>query len=271
MDYPKISIVTPNYNGATYLEETIKSIVNQNYPNLEYIIIDGDSTDGSIEIIKKYETHLKYWVSERDKGLYFALIKGFEKTTGEIMGWLNSDDVHHPNSLFHLAKIFQNEKNNWVQGIPNTINSEGKRTYERQHYSDKFLYLLKAHRYSSKYFVQQESTFWRRRVWSRVGCQLSNQFRVAGDFDLWMKFFRHEKLHSIDKYLASFRVREGQLSSEKFDLYLEETDFIIANELQSLSKTERFTFLILKQIKNYYRNKIRFYDSSLYFNHSRTI
>ena len=85
MNYPKISIITPSYNQAKYLEQTMLSILDQNYPNLEYIVIDGGSTDGSIDIIKKYEDRLTYWVSEPDNGLYHALQKGFEKTTGEIV------------------------------------------------------------------------------------------------------------------------------------------------------------------------------------------
>ncbi len=93
--YPKISIVTPSYNQGQYLEQTILSVIGQNYPNLEYIIIDGGSTDNSIEIIKKYERYLAYWVSEKDKGHYHAVQKGFDKSTGEIMSWLNSDDILH--------------------------------------------------------------------------------------------------------------------------------------------------------------------------------
>ena len=100
--YLKISIITPNYNGGKYLEATIKSIISQNYPNLEYIIIDGGSTDNSIDIIKKYEKHINYWTSEPDNGLYDALSKGLSISTGKIMGWLNSDDLLHPKSLFTI-------------------------------------------------------------------------------------------------------------------------------------------------------------------------
>jgi len=92
-DWPKISIVTPNYNYGHFIEETIRSVLLQGYPNLDYIIVDGGSTDNSVEIIKKYEPWLTYWVSETDKGQVDAINKGFTKATGEIYAWLNSDDL----------------------------------------------------------------------------------------------------------------------------------------------------------------------------------
>ena len=104
----KLSIITVNYNDAIGLERTIKSVINQTFNDYEFIIIDGGSTDKSVEIIKKYEEHIDYWVSEHDSGMYDAIQKGFDKSTGEIMCWLNADDVFLYNSLFAVSKVFMN-------------------------------------------------------------------------------------------------------------------------------------------------------------------
>lgn len=113
---PKISIVTPSYNQGQFIEETILSIINQNYPNLEYIIIDGGSTDGTIETIKKYEKHLKHWVSEPDKGQVDAINKGLKYCTGDIFNWINSDDYLEPNSLFTIANAYNPIIDNNIAG-----------------------------------------------------------------------------------------------------------------------------------------------------------
>ena len=111
LKFPKITIVTPSFNQSKFLERTIISVLNQNYPNMEYIIIDGGSTDGSVDIIKKYEKYLTFWCSEKDKGQSDAINKGFEHGTGEIYAYLNSDDLFLPGTLQYIAEAFKSNKN----------------------------------------------------------------------------------------------------------------------------------------------------------------
>lgn len=115
--WPKISIVTVSYNMVNYIEDTILSVISQQYPNLEYIVIDGGSKDGTVDIIKKYEEWITYWISEPDNGMYDAIQKGFSKATGEIMAYINSDDKFHYNALFTAAAIFSSEEDvEWILG-----------------------------------------------------------------------------------------------------------------------------------------------------------
>ena len=124
--WPRISIVTPSYNQGEFIEETIRSVLLQGYPNLEYIIVDGGSTDNSIEIIKKYEKYLSYWVSEPDKGPSDAINMGWQKTSGEIIAYLNSDDAYFPGALATVAEAFQqNPQAQAIYGKEFRINKEG--------------------------------------------------------------------------------------------------------------------------------------------------
>ena len=128
--FPKVSIITPSFNQSEYLEQTILSVLNQGYPNLEYIIIDGGSTDGSVKIINKYTDKLSFWLSETDKGMYDAINKGFKKCTGEIFAWINSDDVYFDNALQVAADIFtQIPEVDWITGRCGYIDPTGDITH----------------------------------------------------------------------------------------------------------------------------------------------
>ncbi|MDV7187441.1 glycosyltransferase family 2 protein [Lutibacter sp. TH_r2] len=226
---PKISIITPNFNGAKYLEQTILSVLNQNYPNLEYIIIDGESTDGSVEIIKKYESKLSYWVSEQDSGLYHAIQKGFDKSTGEIMAWINSDDMYAKGGFSIVSEVFLNfNQVNWLVGIPSAYDEKG-RTIR----IDNFKRWSKFNYYTNDFkWIQQESVFWRRCLWEKAGSKVSTNLKYAGDFELWLRFFRYEKLYTLQSLLSGFRIRSSnQLSLEFMDDYLKEVDNLLQNEV----------------------------------------
>lgn len=242
MQYPKISIVTPSYNQARYLEQTIQSVLSQGYPNLEYIIVDGGSTDGSTEIIRRYADRVSYWISEKDEGLYHALEKGFKRSTGEIMGWLNSDDIYHRNSLWMVARIFNNFPDvRWLMG-KNTFFDEHavSLVYPEDLYRERwsvwrFCRLLPGH------FIQQESTFWRRSLWEDAGSHINTRLALAGDMELWARFFQHDTLHSTNVLLGGFRQRrENQKSRDQLGEYMAEARTIIENLLSLKDNQSKF-------------------------------
>lgn len=246
----KISIITPNYNGVKYLERTIQSVVNQNYPNLEYIVIDGGSTDGSVEIIKKYEKQITYWESKPDQGLYSALQKGFEKSTGEIMGWINSDDVLLSQSLFVISELFSgNTEINWIQGYPVVIDDYDRFVFHRPAVNSKYSFYLKE--YVTGKFIQQESTFWTRKLWEKAGASISTEYKLAGDFELWMRFFNHDSLYLTEAMLGAFRIRRnGQASTNNYQDYLQECHQVIDSFYKLLSEKDK---ILLKNVIRFRR------------------
>jgi glycosyltransferase involved in cell wall biosynthesis len=246
--YPKISIITPTLNRAAFLEETILSVVSQNYPNLEYIIIDGGSTDGTIEIIKKYEKHLSYWISEPDEGMYHAIQKGFDKSTGEIMAWLNSDDKYFENTFSIVSNIFLNiPEINWITGTPTLINKYGEcvKVFPTKNWSKDSFFA------GDFRWIQQESSFWRRSVWANSGNKLNLEYKYAADFELWVRFFQKTKLHSVNTVFASFRMHDSQLSVMNKNIYELEVQKISKENFKSKNlKHHLLKFLINTQ--NYF-------------------
>lgn len=233
MTYPKISVITPNYNQEKFLEQTILSVLLQNYPNLEYIIIDGGSTDRSIDIIKKYESKLHYWISEPDDGMYDAINKGFSVSSGEIMTYINSDDLLQPYSLFTVASVFsQYPFIKWVNGIPNIIDENNRIILVGEIPKwTKFHFLAGNYKY-----IQQEGTFWTRELWNMSGAKLSTSLKLAGDMELWSRFFNHTQLYYLPVLLGSFRRRRsGQKSLEQIDEYHKEADEVIKSYICTTS------------------------------------
>lgn len=217
-DLPRISVVTPSYNQGAFLEETIRSVLVQGYPELEYIIIDGGSTDGSVDVIRKYEPHLAFWTSERDEGAADALAKGFARTTGEILAWLNTDDVYQPGVLARVASYFREKPEcDVLFGDTYWVDPEGRVLAERRQTP----FLPEGYLYGGA-DLQQPSTFWTRAAYEQAG-GIDRSYRFAFDTDLFFRFvvngadFRHLK-----RFFASFRLHPAAKSSNEIDVCKEE-------------------------------------------------
>jgi glycosyltransferase involved in cell wall biosynthesis len=228
---PTISLVTPNYNGAAYLRVAIDSVLQQDYPSLEYVIADGASNDGSRLLIEQYRDRVSAIISEPDNGHADALNKGFALTSGDIMGWINSDDALHPGCLSQVARIFASfPEVEWITGRPSTMNLRGELEYVGPVRPWSRLRFLAG----DHLWIQQESTFWRRSLWEKAGGRLDTSYDVANDFELWARFFRHADLYTVDRMLGCFRVRPGQRSVEAAARYKREVNEVLDRELQAL-------------------------------------
>lgn len=231
---PTISIVTPSYNQAQFLEETMQSVLTQGYPRLEYVVIDGGSSDGSVETIRKYADRLTYWVTEPDRGQYDAINKGFAHTTGEIMAWLNSDDKYTPRAFSVVADIFSTYPEvEWITSVhPVSWNERGQAVavdftggFSRQSF-------FKGGNFPGKgsygrRWIQQESTFWRRSLWERAGGGLDTSLQLAADFELWARFFRQADLYGVSALLGGFRAHGNQLSVHRRAQYMAEAERVL--------------------------------------------
>jgi glycosyltransferase involved in cell wall biosynthesis len=251
MSAPTISIITPVYNLAAYLETTMRSVLETPIAGLEYIVMDGGSTDGSVEIIRRYADRLAYWQSEPDEGMYDAINKGFERSTGEIMGWLNADDIYFPWTLRLVQRIFADfPEVEWlttmhpvllsVDEVPYTLTTI--HGYDRRQ-ALRGLYIGGSSRVARS-FIQQESTFWRRSLWDRAGSSLNTRYQLAADYELWMRFFSYAELVGVRSPLAGFRTRPGQLSGNQ-DMYMNDALHILSTYGGSLPS--RATVYLLRR------------------------
>lgn len=213
---PKISIVTVSYNQAEFIEENILSVLEQNYPNIEHIIIDAGSTDGTLDILKKY-SHL-YWISEPDNGQSDGLNKGFRKATGEIIGWINSDDKLVPGSLEAVSNFFVENKNAiGVVGDLLKIAENGDTLFTRKSNEYTHNYLLNIAK-----GMTQQSIFFKKDVFNKIG-YIDENIHYAMDRDFFIRVTTLGKLHYIPVTLAAFREQKNAKTSEgphKFALEL---------------------------------------------------
>lgn len=222
---PKISIVTPSYNQAEFLEKTILSVLNQDYPNIEYIIIDGGSTDGSLDIIRKYEHRLAYWVSESDRGQSHALNKGFRMATGEIFAWINSDDIYTEGAVSKVAKFFmENPEASVVYGDGDTIDGNDKILYHHKSGDFDLNRLFKVN------FIFQPAAFFKRQVIEEV-CLIDESLTYVMDYNLWLKAALKFNIRYLPSTLAQFRYHNESKSKSKTDYFFPEEFIILDNIL----------------------------------------
>jgi glycosyltransferase involved in cell wall biosynthesis len=209
----RISIVVPSYNQAGYLRTTLDSVLGQKYSNLELIVQDGGSTDESQAVLREYSHHLKHWESRRDGGQAHAINLGFRHATGEILAYLNSDDVLLPGALAYVSDFFaRNPEVDAVYGHRIVIDESGMEVGR---------WVLPAHddnilKWAD--FVPQETLFWRRRIWDAAGGAMDETFRFALDWDLLTRFIEKKaRLVRLPRFLGGFRVHQGQKTTSDFD------------------------------------------------------
>jgi glycosyltransferase involved in cell wall biosynthesis len=227
--WPRIVLVTPVFNSGPYIAATIESILSQEYPNLDYFIVDGGSTDGTLDVIRKYESRISGWLSEPDRGMYDALNKGFARTTGEVMGWISATDLLQPGGLQVVGGVFRDlAEVEWITGKPTWFDEDGKTKgvgsipeWSRR------LFLAGYNRY-----IQQESTYWRRSLWEKAGGRVDDSRRMASDFELWVRFFRHARLYPVDALIAGFRTHEASLGLQNLEECHRIHDEIVEAELE---------------------------------------
>jgi glycosyltransferase involved in cell wall biosynthesis len=201
---PLVSIITPSYNQAAYLETTMQSVLGQDYPNIEYIVIDGGSTDGSPELIQRYAPRLAGWVSEKDRGQTDAINKGFARAKGDILAWLNSDDIYLPGAIRAAVAAFQdNPEAGLIYGDASFIDEKGRRigSFPARQTSYRLLRQGYVH-------IPQQAAFFRADLWRQVG-PLDPSFYFAMDYDLWVRLAARAPLIYTRQLWASFRLHGG--------------------------------------------------------------
>lgn len=205
----RISLVTPSYGQGDFIERTILSVLDQNYPNLEYWVQDGGSKDNTVQVLRSYEDRLAGWQSESDSGQSEAINRGFRRSTGDIMGWLNSDDLLLPGALATVDDYFARHPDvDVVYGNRLMIDEEDREIGR---------WIMPGHDSSALSwadYIPQETLFWRRRIWEKAGGQIDESFRFAMDWDLLVRFRdAGAKFAHIPRFMGAFRIHEQQKTS----------------------------------------------------------
>jgi glycosyltransferase involved in cell wall biosynthesis len=240
-EWPRISIVTPNYNYGHFIEETIRSILLQGYPNLEYIVIDGESTDNSIDVIKKYEKWLPGWVSERDCGQTNAINKGIERATGTIFNWINSDDILNQNALSIVADLYVQDKFDMLMGGSVSLNIDENNQIVDIHSkmpSSSFSYWNIIERTS---YIDQPSVFLNCSLLKSIGCLRENLHYVM-DYEVYLRILltasTPPKVATVNKTLSTAKLHTNTKTAKQWKLFEAETIEVIKENIDSIPENE---------------------------------
>ena len=218
MNFPKISIVIPSYNQGQFLEETILSVINQEYPDLELFVIDGGSNDNSVDIIKKYESHITWWISEKDKGQSDAINKGFARVTGDIVTWLCSDDLFTEGALKKVANIFHGLSDDigLIYGGA-TLFGENMKSKETGGYED-----AGVERYIAGQAFPQPSAFFKRNYLQEAGNWVREDLHLGMDFDLFARLGCVCKFHSVNEIFSLYRLHDASKTVSQHSRLIED-------------------------------------------------
>ena len=209
---PKITVVTPSYNQGGFIGQTIESVLSQGYPDLEYIVMDGGSTDNTVDVLRQYDGRLT-WFSEKDRGQVHAINKGFRMATGDVLAFLNSDDLYLPGALQTVGEHFAGHpESSWLTGRCRIIDGENREIRKGiTAYKNAWLRIANYQTLQITDFVSQMATFWRKEAYKRVG-ELNESLHYVMDWDYWMRLGRHYKLSVVHRDLACFRMHAASKS-----------------------------------------------------------
>lgn len=247
---PTITVVTPSYQQGRFLDAAMRSVLDQGYPRLEYVVVDGGSTDGSVDVIRRHADRLAWWTSRPDRGQTDAINQGFERTSGEIMGWLNSDDLLLPGSLERIARAFRDPRVQAVCGWRELIDEHG-RPVSSMAFPQPTPAVLRR-----RPILPQETVYWRRSLWERLG-PLDVDLQFSMDTEYWLRMLEHGVVPCLIRaFLGVFRWQPEQKSARLVHVQREENARLYgrANGVERVDPDA-----LRKQLPFCWRNQLKLY------------